>query len=71
MRSQAGTQSGKSLLAYQKRPKTVLQTHNKPASHLRALDRKLKASGISPTLGRRKRMRSQALTQGGKSLLAC
>ena len=31
---------------------------SKPASHLRALDRKFKVSGISPTLGRGKRMRS-------------
>ena len=40
-------------------PKKVLQTRSKPASHLHALDRQKKVSGISSTLRGRKRMRRQ------------
>ena len=43
----------------------------KPASHLRALDRKFKVSGILPTLGRRNRIRMQAGNRSGKSSLDC
>ena len=69
--AQVRTQSGKSFLAYWNRPKLFLQTRSKPASHLRAFDCKFKMSGISPTLGRGKRMRRQAGTQSEKSSLAC
>ena len=36
-----------------------MQISSRPASHLQALDRKLKVPRISPTLGRKKRMRRQ------------
>ena len=42
--------------------KLFLQTRGKPASNLQALDRELKASQTSRTLGRRQRM-AQARTQ--------
>ena len=63
MCSQAATQGEKRLLACQNQPKVKLQTRTRPASHLRALDRKLKVSGIIPTLGQGKCMCSHAETQ--------
>ena len=53
--AQVCTQSGKRCLAFWNRPKLFLQTHSKPLSHFQALDRKLKASRTSRTLGRGKR----------------
>ena len=67
--AQVRTKIGKSFLAFQNRPKLFLQTCSKPASYLRASHRKLKVLRISPTLGRRKRMRRQGPKVGKVSWL--
>ena len=67
---QAGNHSKNSLLAFMNRPKLFLQTRSKPAGHLRALDGRLKVSGISHSLGRGKHMRRHTGTQDGNSSLA-
>ena len=52
-------QTGQSFLTLWNRRKLFLQTRSKPASHLQALDRDLKAWQTSHTLGREKHMRRQ------------
>ena len=55
--AQSEAPSSKSFLAVWNGPKIVLQTLGKPANRLKRIDRELKGSELSLTLGRRRRMR--------------